>query len=71
MEPLRDYLCSIFINNTYHFYSDCILRIDVVGIVADIDYISGEFVFVVNVDGKSVKIGWNTPKLQISKIGDK
>lgn len=50
---------------TVRFFCDCIISMDLVGLVVDYDVVQNEVVFLVNSCGKIVKISENHPNLQI------
>ena len=57
----------ITINNTYRFYSDCTMSLDVTGRVIDI--IKGnEDIYVVSVGLKIIRIGANHPRLVVTPV---
>lgn len=70
MIPAKDYIASLFIDNTYHFVCDCLIPIDVIGTVRDFEIHNTEIVLLVsrNTDSKIIHIGLNTPSLKIEVI---
>ena len=69
MEPIKDYIATQFIDNTYNFKCDCLLPIDITGLVKDYKIVGSEIVLCVLGDnGKLVHIGLNTPSLQIERL---
>lgn len=65
MQPIKDYIAALFIDKTIHVKCDCLLPIDVTGIVVDYEIIGNEIVLCISKDGKIIRIGLNTPSLQI------
>jgi hypothetical protein len=47
------------------FKCDCLVQMDITGTVVDADASKSEIVYTISTDGRFVKIGENTPKLQI------
>lgn len=68
MQHIKDYIASLFINKTVHVTCDCLLPIDVTGIVVDYELIGTEIVICISKNGKIVKVGLNTPSLQIEEL---
>lgn len=68
MTPIKQYIANTFINKSFHFICDCIIPIDVKGIVQDYEIIGNEIVLLVLVNGKIIHIGLNTGSLQIEEI---
>ena len=54
-----------FIGNTYRFKCDCIMHLDVTGVVVDSEIIGSELILIVSSNGKVVRIGMNLPSLSI------
>lgn len=67
MQPIKDHIASLFIDKTIHVKCDCLLPIDVTGIVVDYEIIGNEIVLCISKDGKIIRIGLNTPSLQIEE----
>lgn len=69
MSPIKTYLAESLVGKRYHFKCDCLLNIDVVGIVKGWSMHQGEIIWNVYTDsGKVVRIGENHPNMNIEKI---
>ena len=70
MIPVKEYIAKQFINNTYHFTCNCIVPIDVTGVVKDYTIAHNEIILLVAVNDRSklVRIGLNASSLQIEPI---
>lgn len=68
MQPIKDYIASLFSNKTIHVKCNCLLPIDVTGIVVDYEIIGNEIVLCISKDSKIIRIGLNTPSLQIEEL---
>jgi hypothetical protein len=64
----KDYIASRLIGAKLHFQCDCIFPLDVEGTIVDYNIINEEIVFLVNVDGKIIRIGENHPKLFVNPM---
>jgi hypothetical protein len=67
MIEFKKYIASQIIGKKLRFQCDCIIKMDVVGVVVDYELISNEIVFLVDVNGKIIKIGENHPDLYIKE----
>jgi hypothetical protein len=65
MISFKDYIAKEFIGRRVHFKCDCLFPLDHVGMIKDYEINSNEIVFIVDVDGKVIKIGENHPNLQV------
>lgn len=68
MIPVKQYIAEQFINKTYHFKCDCLIPLDVVGLVKDYNITSSEIILLVSINNKIIHIGLNTPSLYIKEI---
>ena len=68
MTPIKHYIASQFLNNTYHFKCDCLIPFDLIGTVKDYEIVGHEIVLLVSVNGKIIHIGLNTSALQIESV---
>ena len=68
MTPIKNYIAEQFLNNAYHFKCDCIMPIDVIGIVKDYEIVGHEIILLVSADNKIIHIGLNTSSLQIKEM---
>lgn len=56
------------IGKTFRFACDCLMPIDVVGVVKDFEISNNEIIFIVDANGKYIKIGENHPNMTIYPI---
>ena len=68
MLPIKEYIAKQFINNTYHFTCNCVIPIDVIGIVKDYTITNNEIILLVIANDKTIRIGLNAASLQIEPI---
>ena len=68
MQPIKDYIGKLFLNKTIHVKCDCLLPIDVTGIVVDYEIMGNEIVLCISKNGKIIKIGLNTPSVKIEDV---
>lgn len=69
MIPIKQYIAETFINKKFHFICDCLIPINVKGIVKDYKIANNEIILYVLINNnKIVQIGLNTPSLQISPL---
>ena len=69
MTPIKSYIAERFVGKTFHFKCDCLLNIDIVGVVKGWSLYQGEIIFEVYTDtGKLIKIGENHPNMQIEEL---
>ncbi len=61
----KDFIKSQLLNKRVRFVSDCIVKIDVTGVVIDAENSGSEIIYIVNTGNRIVKIGENTSKLSI------
>lgn len=67
MTEFKKYIASQIIGKKLRFRCDCIMKMDIVGVVVDYELISNEIVFSVDVNSKIIKIGENHPDLYIKE----
>jgi hypothetical protein len=65
MIHVKQYIAEQFINKTFHFKCDCLVPLDIVGLVKDYNISNSEIILLVSVNNKIIHIGLNTPSLQI------
>lgn len=68
MVEYKDYIKGLFLGKRIHFIADCIVKIDIVGTVVDVERSNAELIYVVDSNGKIVRIGENTSKLLIELL---
>ena len=65
MEGFKNYIAKQIIGKRLRFKCDCIMKLDVAGIVVDYEIKDNELVFLVDVNGKIISIGENHPNLMV------
>ena len=65
---IKDYIAKKLIGEKLHFKCDCLFNINVIGIIKDYEINNNEIIFIVDVDGKIIKIGENHPNMNIELI---
>ena len=68
MLPIKEYIATQFINNTYRFKCDCIGPFDIVGVVKDYEFAGNEIVLIVQTSSRLMHIGLNTNALMIEQL---
>ena len=63
MINFKNYIAEQLINKKLHFKCDCLFPLDHVGVIKNFEIINNEIIFIVEVDGKLIKIGENHPNL--------
>lgn len=66
MENFKQYIAKQLIGHKLHFVCDCIFKLDHTGIVKDYELNNNEIIFIVDVNGKLIKIGENHPNLNVT-----
>lgn len=59
----KEYIAKQLIGKKLHFVCDCIMRVDVTGIIVGYEICQNEILFWVDVRGKIIKIGENHPNM--------
>lgn len=67
-ETFKDYIGKSLKGHKLRFKCDCLVPLDVIGTIKDYEIISGEIVFIVDVNKRIIKIGENHPNLYIEEI---
>ena len=62
---LKDYLASSLIGKKIRFTCNCIMNINITGRVKDYILTDTEILWIVDTGSKIVKVGSNTPSMQI------
>ena len=68
MENYKEYIINQFKGRKVRFLSDCVARFEIIGTVVDTENNGSEIIYIVDVGGKLLKIGENTPKLMIDFV---
>lgn len=64
----KDYIAKQLLGSKLHFYCDCIFPLDVIGTIVDYNIEENEIIFLIDVDGKIIKLGENHPKLFVNPM---
>lgn len=67
MIEFKKYIAEQMIGKRLHFKCDCLFPLDHDGIIYKYEINNNEIIFIVNIDGKPIKIGENHPNLYIEK----
>lgn len=62
---LKDYLASLLIGKKIRFTCNCIMNLNITGRVKDYILTDTEILWIVDTGSKIVKVGSNTPNMQI------
>ena len=69
MTPIKTYMADTLVGKRLNFKCECLLNIDVVGIVKSWSLYQGEIIWDVYTDsGKLIKIGENHPNMFIDEL---
>lgn len=69
MTPIKTHLAETIVGKRVHFRCDCVLNIDVVGVVKGWSLYQNEILWDVLLDsGKLIKIGENHPNMNIEVL---
>ena len=61
----KEFVAQGLTGHTVRFIFDCIIRLDVTGVVTGYEMNGSEIVYIVDTGDRRVKIGENTPKLEV------
>ena len=61
----KDYIRSIFIGKKVRFTADCVVKLDISGVVVGTEHSGSELIYLVNTGSRIIKIGENTSKLSV------
>ena len=61
----KEFVAQHLTAHTVRFICDCIIRLDVTGVVTGYEMNGSEIVYIVDTGDRRVKIGENTPKLEV------
>ena len=64
----KNYIASHLVNKKLHFKCDCLMKLDFVGVVKDFEIVNNEIIFIIDVDGKLIRIGENHPNLIVNPL---
>ena len=65
---LKDYIGESLLCKKIHFTCNCIMNLDVTGIIKDYIISNNEVIWLVDTGNKIIKVGENTPKLKIEVL---
>ena len=69
MLPIKTYIAEGLVGKRMHFKCDCLLNIDVVGVVKGWSVYQNEILWDIYTDnGKTIKIGENHPNMNIEEL---
>ena len=68
MIEFKKYIAEQLIGKKIHFKCECLFPINHIGVIKDYEIIQNEIMFVVDLDGKVVKIGENHPNLLVKAV---
>lgn len=69
MTPIKSYLAESLVGKKVHFQCDCVLNIDIIGIIKGWGMNQNEILWDVLIDnGKLIKIGENHPNMNIEVL---
>ena len=61
----KEFVAQHLTGHTARFICDCIIRLDITGVVTGYEMNGSEIVYIVDTGDRRVKIGENTPKLEV------
>lgn len=64
----KTYIANQLLHKKLHFKCSCIISFDIIGEIVDYEIKNNEIVFLVNSNNKIVKIGENTPNLDVNEL---
>lgn len=68
MKGWHEYVFSLLAKKRIRFKCDCIIPIDIEGVVVDCKIYNNEMILMVDVGGKIIQIGSNTPGLKVEEV---
>ena len=68
MIPIKQYIAEQFLNKKFHFICECLIPINITGIVRNYKIINNEIILYISTEDKLVQIGLNTPALLINQL---
>lgn len=64
----KDYIAKYMLGKKFRFYCDCLIKLDITGIVTKYSINGSEIIYLIETEKGPVKIGENTPNLQIKRV---
>lgn len=68
MTNFKDYIGEQMKGKKLHFKCDCLFPFDTIGVIRSYAIENQELVFTVEVEGKTIKISENHPKLKVEEL---
>ncbi len=69
MTPIKTYIANSIVGKKVHFKCDCLLNIDLIGVVKDWELNQNEIIWdVLTESGKVIRIGENHPNMNIEVL---
>ena len=68
MTNFKDYIAQQLIGKKIHFKCNCLFPLDHVGTIIDNEINQNEIIYIVEVNGKIIKIGENHPNLLVKAM---
>lgn len=65
MIEFKRYIASQLIGHKIRFKCECLFPMDHIGVVKDYEIIANEIIFLVDIDGKLIRIGENHPNMMV------
>lgn len=65
---IKEHIAKQFLNKTYRFVCDCIVPLDITGVVKDYEISGNEIILIVETNNRLLHIGINTPNLYIEGL---
>ena len=65
---ILNYIGESFVGHSYHFWCDCLIKMDITGKVSSFYISNKEIVLIIKTNTKELKVGLNTPTLKIEPI---
>lgn len=68
MITIKEYIAKQLIGHTYRFKCDCVVPLDIIGVVKDYEISGNEIILIVESNSRLLHIGINTPSLYIEEL---
>lgn len=68
MIEFKHYIAQQLIGKKLHFKCDCLFPLNHIGVIKDYEIINNEVIYIVEVNGKIIKIGENHPNLLVKAM---
>lgn len=67
MIGFKQYIAKQLIGHKLRFHCDCAFGIDSTGTIVDSEIVKNEIIFLVDVNGRIIKIGENHPGMEVER----